>query len=68
MAANSEAALAHVDGFTITRPGKGRLRWLAPVDVRGLQLDQIINIGQGVHSDVHSVAKLTWHVQQISPF
>lgn len=47
MAANNSAALACLEGFSVTRPSKGRLRWLAPVDVRGLRLDEIITIAQG---------------------
>jgi len=47
MAASNPGALASVEGFTLCRPGKGRLRWLQPVDLRDLQLDQVVAIGQG---------------------
>jgi hypothetical protein len=39
--------LLQVSGFTVARPNYGSIRWLPPVDVRGLKLDEIVTIGQG---------------------
>jgi hypothetical protein len=36
-----------VSGFTVARPNYGSIRWLPPVDVRSLKLDEIVTIGQG---------------------
>lgn len=42
------ASLAALEGFSLSRAGCGRLRWLRAVDVRGLQLDALVAIGDGV--------------------
>jgi hypothetical protein len=47
MAASDPESLAAVDGFTLSHRGVGSLRWLVPVDVRGLELDKIAHIQQG---------------------
>ena len=47
LAAADPAALAAVEGFTLTRRGVGSLRWLAPVDVRGLDLEAVARIDAG---------------------
>ncbi len=41
------AALGSVRDFTLLRRGVGSLRWLEPVDVRGLDLEAIAHIEQG---------------------
>jgi hypothetical protein len=41
-----------VEGFTLSRRGVGSLRWLVPVDVRGLELDRIASIEQGERGGV----------------
>jgi hypothetical protein len=43
--------LLQVSGFTVSRPGFGSIRWLPPVDVRGLRLDGIVTIGAGEPSN-----------------
>mmetsp|Transcript_10635 Transcript_10635/g.29106 ORF Transcript_10635/g.29106 Transcript_10635/m.29106 type:complete len:1605 (-) Transcript_10635:206-5020(-) len=40
-------SLHKVHNFTITRAGIGSIRWLRPVDVVGLKLDNIVTIQQG---------------------
>lgn len=47
LAASDPDALSSLEGFTLSRRGVGSLRWLVPVDVRGLELDQIARIDQG---------------------
>ncbi|GIM13387.1 hypothetical protein Vretimale_16534 [Volvox reticuliferus] len=39
--------LATVSNFTVTREGVGKIRWVAPVDVRALMLDKIVSITYG---------------------
>jgi hypothetical protein len=50
LAAADPGALCTVEGFTLSRRGVGSLRWLVPVDVRGLELDRIANIEQGARA------------------
>ena len=40
----SEDELSGVSGFTVKRKGFGSVRWLGRVDVRGIKLDEIIEI------------------------
>jgi len=47
LAASDPEALCCVEGFTLARRGVGTLRWLVPVDVRGLELEHIARIDQG---------------------
>lgn len=42
MAQRDPDALARVENFTVGRRGVGTVRWLAPVDVRGLDLDALV--------------------------
>jgi len=42
----SDADLAAVDGFAVTRPGYGSIHWQGAVDVRGADLDKIIDISK----------------------
>ncbi len=44
LASRSEADLAALSGFTITRDGYGSIAWDGTVDVRGINLDSIISI------------------------
>jgi nuclear pore complex protein Nup98-Nup96 len=44
MASMSEADLATVSGFTVTRGGVGSVSWDGSVDVRGIDLDKVITI------------------------
>lgn len=44
MASKSEADLAALAGFSITRDGYGSVAWEGTVDVRGINLDSIISI------------------------
>lgn len=39
--------LAKVSNFVVARKGVGRIRWLHPVDVRGLDLDAIVRLETG---------------------
>ncbi|GIL58245.1 hypothetical protein Vafri_13308 [Volvox africanus] len=39
--------LAAVSNFTVTREGVGKIRWVAPVDVRALTLEKIVSITYG---------------------
>ena len=41
----SEVELATVSGFSISREGFGRVVWEGAVDVRGIDLDAVVNIG-----------------------
>lgn len=41
------AVLSRLRDFSISRRGYGTMRWLDPVDVRGLELDAIVYIGKG---------------------
>lgn len=36
-----------VSNFTVERDGVGSVRWLRPVDVRGIRLDDIVDIQHG---------------------
>lgn len=47
MLSSDPDALTALEGFSITRRGVGVLRWLVPVDVRGLELDAIVRIDPG---------------------
>lgn len=42
MAQRDPDALACVENFTVGRRGVGTVRWLAPIDVRGLDLDNLV--------------------------
>lgn len=42
MAQRDPEALACVENFTVGRRGVGTVRWLAPIDVRGLDLDALV--------------------------
>ena len=44
MTSMSEADLATVSGFTVTRGGVGSVSWDGSVDVRGIDLDKVITI------------------------
>ena len=44
MEAMSEAELATVSGFTVSRAGVGSVSWDGAVDVRGVDLDEVISI------------------------
>lgn len=46
----SEEELKQIDNFEIGRHGFGSVKWPGLSDVRGLDLDQIINIGDGTVS------------------
>ena len=48
LAAQDPALLASVSNFVVAREDKGQVRWLQPVDVRGLDLDSIITVDTGV--------------------
>jgi len=41
------SSLRRVHNFTVSRPGVGSIRWLQPVDIKGLKLDGIVTIQQG---------------------
>ncbi|CAN8062817.1 unnamed protein product [Agarophyton chilense] len=43
----SEEELSHVEGFAIYRENVGDVRWETPVDIRGLNLDEIVSIEPG---------------------
>ncbi|KXZ47639.1 hypothetical protein GPECTOR_34g798 [Gonium pectorale] len=43
----SPANLAAVSNFTVSRAGVGQVRWVVPVDVRGLALQDIVQISYG---------------------
>lgn len=43
----SETELKMIDNFEVCRKGLGSIKWPGITDVRGLQLDNIIHIGQG---------------------
>lgn len=47
LAASSMTELQHVRGFTVGRRGIGSVRWMEPVDVRGLVLDDCVHIERG---------------------
>ena len=50
MASMSEADLAAVSDFTVTRAGLGSVSWEGTVDVRGVDLDQLVSIEKGAVS------------------
>lgn len=39
--------LQAVEGFTVGRDGYGEIKWVEPVDVRGLDLDNVVDIQRG---------------------
>ena len=43
-----EDALADVQDFVVSRQNFGSIRWLEPVDVRGLEIDRVVRIECGV--------------------
>jgi len=47
MSLMSEAQLEHIDNFEICRHGFGSIVWPGVTDVRGVDLDQVISIGEG---------------------
>jgi nuclear pore complex protein Nup98-Nup96 len=47
MARDDPSSLSEVANFTVGRRGVGAIRWLDPVDVRGLDLDTIVNLSRG---------------------
>lgn len=47
LASRDMTELQLVEGFTVGRHGVGKVRWIQPVDVRGLDLDLAVDIQQG---------------------
>ena len=47
LAREDPALLASVANFVVSLKGIGQVRWLQPVDLRGLDLDQIVHLTQG---------------------
>ena len=47
MGREDPSSLAAVSNFTVGRRGMGQIRWLAPVDVRGLDLDGTVMLAKG---------------------
>ncbi|KAK9829955.1 hypothetical protein WJX72_008858 [[Myrmecia] bisecta] len=47
MARDDPASLAQVANFTVMRRGVGAVRWLDPVDVRGLDINAIVRLTKG---------------------
>lgn len=47
MAREDEASLQRVSSFVVGRDGIGSVKWLDPVDVRGIDLDSIIELSRG---------------------
>jgi nuclear pore complex protein Nup98-Nup96 len=43
----TEAELASVSNFSVSRPSEGRVEWIGSVDVRGADLDRIVHISRG---------------------
>ena len=43
-----EKALAQIEDFVVTRKNFGSVRWLEPVDIRGLEIDRVVRIERGV--------------------
>ena len=43
---SGDEALAAVDNFSVSNEAFGRVKWLEPVDVRGLDLDKIVSFEQ----------------------
>ena len=48
MAREDPLLLAKVTNFVVARKSIGRIRWLQPVDVRGLDLDAIVRLDTGI--------------------
>lgn len=47
LGARTMEELQHVEGFTIGREGYGKIEWNEPVDVRGLVIDNCVEIDRG---------------------
>lgn len=47
LASRTMKELQNVENFTVGRKGYGEIRWVEPVDVRGLDLDMVIDIQRG---------------------
>ncbi|PXF45782.1 Nuclear pore complex protein NUP98B [Gracilariopsis chorda] len=47
LASRDMTELQMVEDFTVGRHGVGKIRWIQPVDVRGLDLDLAVDIQQG---------------------
>lgn len=47
LASRTMKELQSVEGFTVGREGFGEIRWVEPVDVRGLDLDSVVDIQRG---------------------
>ena len=43
-----EHVLAAVEDFVVSRENFGSVKWLEPVDVRGLEIDRVVRIERGV--------------------
>ena len=43
---SGDEALAAIDNFSVSNEAFGRVKWLEPVDVRGLDLDKIVSFEQ----------------------
>ncbi len=43
-----EGALANVEDFIVSRQNFGSIKWLEPVDIRGLEIDRVVRIECGV--------------------
>lgn len=54
---NEGLQLSEVEGLTISKEGLGSMKWLEPVDVRGLDLDNIIMMEPGRVGAYTKVAK-----------
>ncbi|KAK9808458.1 hypothetical protein WJX73_007966 [Symbiochloris irregularis] len=48
MAREDPLLLSRVNNFVVAHKGVGRIRWLQPVDVRGLDLDAIVRLDPGI--------------------
>lgn len=47
MSSMSETELMQIDNFEVCREGFGSIKWLGVTDVRGLDLDELVDIGKG---------------------
>lgn len=47
MAREEPDSLAHVANFTVGRPGVGSVRWLEEVDVRGVDVEDLVRLSRG---------------------
>ena len=47
LAREDPALLASVANFVVSLKGTGQIRWLQPVDLRGLDLDETVHLSQG---------------------